>query len=196
MTAIVRTRRDLTAAVVLEGKDRTTAAESRGMDRKTLRDWVHRYNAEGKAGIANRRAPARRRRLGPDQMAELAAWVEADPDRPSAPSPPGIAHAGRSGLDHLDPRDGTRRDVQLAVHFAVHSNTSGAGRTHRLASSRQSCEEGIGIALTVQLAKLIDRIVVRKPEDGPRSRSRATSSACWWAPTRSGPTPTVPRSVR
>ena len=41
-------------ALVLEGVDRTTAAETRGMDRRTLRDWVHRYNAEGLAGLVNR----------------------------------------------------------------------------------------------------------------------------------------------
>ena len=36
-------RRMLALALVLEGADRTTAAESCGMDRQTLRDWVHRY---------------------------------------------------------------------------------------------------------------------------------------------------------
>ena len=42
-------RRMLALALVLEGVDRTRAAESCGMDRQTLRDWVHRYNAEGLA---------------------------------------------------------------------------------------------------------------------------------------------------
>ena len=28
------------------------------MDRQTLRDWVHRYNAEGLAGLADRAHPA------------------------------------------------------------------------------------------------------------------------------------------
>ena len=36
-------RRMLAIALVLEGMDRKTAAESCGMDRQTLRDWVHRY---------------------------------------------------------------------------------------------------------------------------------------------------------
>ena len=35
-------RRMLALALVLEGVDRTTAAETCGMDRQTLRDWVHR----------------------------------------------------------------------------------------------------------------------------------------------------------
>ena len=73
-------RRMLAIALVLEGADRTTAAETCGMDRQILRDWVHRYNAEGLAGLVNRTVPPRPRRLAPDQMAELAAWVEAGPD--------------------------------------------------------------------------------------------------------------------
>ncbi len=44
-------RRMLAIALVLEGMDRTTAAKTGGMDRQTLRDWVHRYNAEGLAGL-------------------------------------------------------------------------------------------------------------------------------------------------
>lgn len=73
-------RRMLAIALVLEGADRTTAAETCGMDRQTLRDWVHRDNAEGLAGLENRRAPKRPRRPTPAPMAELGAWVEAGPD--------------------------------------------------------------------------------------------------------------------
>ena len=39
-------RRMLAIALVLDGVDRKTAAENCGMDRQTLRDWAHRYNAE------------------------------------------------------------------------------------------------------------------------------------------------------
>jgi transposase len=42
-------RRMLALALVLEGTDRRRAAENCGMDRQTLRDWVHRYNVEGLA---------------------------------------------------------------------------------------------------------------------------------------------------
>ena len=41
-------RRMLALAMVLDGADRTSAAETCGMDRQTLRDWVHRYNATGR----------------------------------------------------------------------------------------------------------------------------------------------------
>jgi transposase len=33
-------------ANALDGMDRASAARLAGMDRQTLRDWVHRYNAE------------------------------------------------------------------------------------------------------------------------------------------------------
>ena len=45
-------RRMLALALVLEGASRQDAARAAGMDRQTLRDWVHRYNSEGLAGLA------------------------------------------------------------------------------------------------------------------------------------------------
>src|SRR4051794_18619187 len=48
-------RRMLALALVLEGSSREEAARAAGMDRQTLRDWVHRYNAEGGlAGLRDR----------------------------------------------------------------------------------------------------------------------------------------------
>jgi transposase len=73
-------RRMLAIALVLEGKDRKTAAETCGMDRQTLRDRVHRYNAQGLAGFKNRKAPGRPSRLTAAQKAEVAALVEKGPD--------------------------------------------------------------------------------------------------------------------
>ena len=49
--------------MVLEGYDRKTAAEVCGMDRQTLRNWVHRYNAEGLEGLSNRRSGGRPARM-------------------------------------------------------------------------------------------------------------------------------------
>lgn len=70
----------LAIALVLEGADRTTAAKSCGMERQTLRDWVHRYNAEGVAGLADRPRPGRPPRLSPAPLDELIEVVEAGPD--------------------------------------------------------------------------------------------------------------------
>lgn len=44
-------RRLLALALVLEGGSREAAAAASGITRQTLRDWVHRYNAEGVAGL-------------------------------------------------------------------------------------------------------------------------------------------------
>ena len=89
-------RRMLAIALVLEGADRTTAAQTCGMDRQTLRDWVHRYNAEGLSGLVNRMVPQRPRRLAPEQLAALAAWVEAGPD----PVRDGVVRWRRRDLQH------------------------------------------------------------------------------------------------
>jgi hypothetical protein len=47
-------RRMLAIAFVLEGCARSDAARQCGMDRQTLRDWVHRFNDEGLSGQGNR----------------------------------------------------------------------------------------------------------------------------------------------
>jgi transposase len=73
-------RRLLAIALVLEGASRKVAAESCGMDRQTLRDWVHRYNAEGIEGLCNRGGGGVKPLLSEDQMAHLSRWVEAGPD--------------------------------------------------------------------------------------------------------------------
>jgi transposase len=65
-------RRLLAIALILEGRPRTEAAEQSGMDRQTRRDWVHHYNGEGIAGLADvRRSPGRPPFLSEAQRAEL-----------------------------------------------------------------------------------------------------------------------------
>lgn len=98
-------RRILALALVMEGSDRRTAAESCGMDRQTLRDWVHRYNAEGLAGLRSRQATGPRSRLTREQQAELAALVEAGPD----PEQHGVVRWRRVDLrDELERRFGVK----------------------------------------------------------------------------------------
>ena len=70
----------LALALVLEGFSRAEAARAAGMDRQTLRDWVHRYNEEGLPGLHDRRRPGPRPRLSPEQEAELVTAVERGPD--------------------------------------------------------------------------------------------------------------------
>src|ERR1700694_5125841 len=46
-----QSRRLLSLAAVLDGMNRTDAARIGGMDRQTLRDWVHRFNEAGPDGL-------------------------------------------------------------------------------------------------------------------------------------------------
>jgi transposase len=73
-------RRMLAIALVLDGHSREAAAEACGMDRQTLRDWVHRFNAEGLAGLVNRRAPGPAPLLSAEQEAAVDRWVEQGPE--------------------------------------------------------------------------------------------------------------------
>lgn len=73
-------RRMLALALVLEGASRAEAARQSGMDRQTLRDWVHRYNAEGLAGLSDRpHAGGPARKLTKEQQAQISAWVRQGP---------------------------------------------------------------------------------------------------------------------
>lgn len=73
-------RRLLSVAAVYDGMSRTEAARMGGMDRQTLRDWVHRFNEEGPAGLVSHKATGAPAKLTAAQLTELAAFVEAGPD--------------------------------------------------------------------------------------------------------------------
>ena len=73
-------RRLLAIALVLDGHSRTNAARASGMDRQSLRDWVHRFNAEGPAGLVNKLRSGRPPRMTAEQLQALDAVVEAGPD--------------------------------------------------------------------------------------------------------------------
>ena len=73
-------RRILAIAMVLEGHSRQVSAQAGAMDRQTLRDWVHRYNAHGLDGLADQPRSGRRPRLTQAQEAEVALWVIEGPD--------------------------------------------------------------------------------------------------------------------
>jgi transposase len=100
-------RRMLCLAMVLEGCDRTTAAETCGMDRQTLRDWVHRYNAEGLRGLYDRKPPGARSKLTAEQRATLIELVEAGPD---------LARHGVVRWRRVDLRDELERRFGVVLH--------------------------------------------------------------------------------
>lgn len=117
-------RRMLALALVLEGGTRTAAAQQCGMDRQTLRDWVHRYNAEGLAGLCSRVAPGAQPRLSAEQSAEVARLVRAGPDIAEH----GVVRWRRVDLARV-----------IAVRFGVHLAERSVGALlHRLGFCRLS----------------------------------------------------------
>ena len=76
-----QSRRLLSLAAVLNGMSRTEAAMIGGMDRQTLRDWVHRFNTAGPDGLLDNWASGPTTRLSAAQKAELTRIVEMGPDK-------------------------------------------------------------------------------------------------------------------
>lgn len=73
-------RRLLAIAAAYEGENRAAAAKLGAMDRQALRDWVHRFNAEGPDGLIDRKPAGKARRLSAEQEGELSALIGAGPD--------------------------------------------------------------------------------------------------------------------
>ena len=109
-------RRMLALALVLEGSSREEAARAAGMDRQTLRDWVHRYNEEGLAGLRDRHRSGRRPRLTAGQEAELVTAVERGPD----PDRDGVVRWRRVDLQAL-----------IEARFAVRLHERSVGKVLR-----------------------------------------------------------------
>ena len=65
---------------LLDGHSRSEAARLNGMDRQTLRDWVHRYDDEGASGLRSRVSPGRPGALDEAQMEALRSMVLNGPD--------------------------------------------------------------------------------------------------------------------
>jgi transposase len=92
--------------MILEGLARTEAAELNGMDRQTLRNWVHRCNAFGVKGLKSRRSPGRAPALTQLQRAELFDLVITGFDAEVHVGPLGEHQAGqnaRQGLGFDEP---------------------------------------------------------------------------------------------
>ncbi len=78
------------------------------MDRQTLRDWVHRYNESGLAGLCDRlRRNGPGPRLSAEQQAKFAAWVEQGPD---------LERDGVVRWRCVDLQQRIRREFKIEVH--------------------------------------------------------------------------------
>jgi transposase len=100
-------RRLLALAMVMEGHPRAIAARSGAMDRQTLRDWVHRYNEHGLAGLSDGAHPGRPRLLSDEQEKEIDAWVEAGP---------GLAEDGVVRWRRIDLRERIKARFKVTFH--------------------------------------------------------------------------------
>ncbi len=74
-------RRLLWITAVLDEISQAEAARIGGMDRQTLRDWAHRFNEQGPAGLKENRRWGNPHRLMKAQLLDFAALVETGPDR-------------------------------------------------------------------------------------------------------------------
>jgi len=92
-----RIRRLLALAAIYDGMSREDAARVGGMDRQTLRDWVHRFNAEGPEGLSNRKGAGRPSLLSEAQLQMLGEIVETGPD----PSRDGVVRWRRADLKRV-----------------------------------------------------------------------------------------------
>ena len=110
-------RRMLAIACAMEGQSREDAAECCGIaetrsvcgwDRQTLRDWVHRFNADGVAGLSDLpRQNGPKPRLLPEQEAVVAGWVEQGPD---------LARDGVVRWRCVDLQDRIKREWGISLH--------------------------------------------------------------------------------
>src|ERR687894_1048503 len=74
-----QTRRLLALAAIYKGATRTEAARIGCVTLQIVRDWVLRFNAQGPAGLLDRKAPGQAPRLNDAHRAALTAVLESSP---------------------------------------------------------------------------------------------------------------------
>ncbi len=129
-----RSRRLLSLAAVLDGMSREEAARIGGMDRQTLRDWVHRFNKAGPDGLMDAWNGGPVPRLSSAQKAELATIVETGPD----PVVDGVVRWRRVDLQKL---------IKTRFGVAYHERYVGTllkhlGFSHMSARPRHPAQDG------------------------------------------------------
>jgi transposase len=72
-------RRLLALAAIYDGATRTQAAKIGGVTLQIVRDWVVKFNAHGREGLIDRKAPGQPSRLNAMHRAALAAIIESGP---------------------------------------------------------------------------------------------------------------------
>lgn len=72
-------RRLLALAVICDGGSRTQAAETGGVTRQIVRDWVMKFNADGPDGLIDRKFPGRPSKLDEAHRDALRRIIESGP---------------------------------------------------------------------------------------------------------------------
>ena len=129
-----QSRRLLSLAAIRDGMDRGAAAKIGGMDRQTLRDWVHRFNAQGPDGLFDHWTEGPTPRLSGPQLMELATIVETGPD----PKTDGVVRWRRVDL---------RRVISARFGVDYHERSVGKllkklGFSHMSARPRHPAQDG------------------------------------------------------
>jgi transposase-like protein len=108
-------RRLLALAAVYDGMSREDAARIGGMDRQTLRDWVHRFNRDGADGLIDGKSPGRPPKLSAEQQEVLRQLVEAGPD----PDKDGVVRWMRGPQAGASARSFARRSMFMSVNLST-----------------------------------------------------------------------------
>jgi putative transposase len=156
---VSQSRRLLSLAAVRGGMDRAAAAKIGGMDRQTLRDWVHRFNASGPEGLIDNRTEGPKPRLSEEQLAQFAKIVEAGPDHEKD----GIVRWRRVDLKRV-----------IAERFGVDFHPRYVGKL-----LKRRCH------ITVRRAREIYALRIFKPPRWPHATwSSPRRAACVWGDVR------------
>jgi transposase len=92
--------RDRNVAASSDGHSVPEIAGQVGCHARTVRSWVHRFNAEGVEGLGDRQRPGRPRRLSENDRSRIVALVKT--------TPPGRLHCTQADVDDTMHRDAIR----------------------------------------------------------------------------------------
>jgi transposase len=152
-------RRILAIALVLDGADRKSAAETCGMDRQTLQVWVHHSNREGLSGLRERRTSNRKSALTLDLEPTFAALVEQGPN----PAIDGVVRWRRVDLQRVQKeRFGIEVKVSAESHKVDESDFE-LMKSHGF--SEEDCWDIAGITAFFSLSNRMANVTNMRPND-------------------------------
>jgi len=100
--------------LLLDGYRPTFLARLFGVTRMSLTRWIHRLNAEGPGGLAERQRPGRPKRLTPQMQRQLQKDLEGSPEEQGLPR---ASWDGPTLVLHLQRRFGVKMKVRQAQNW-------------------------------------------------------------------------------